>query len=77
MSFTTPHVSVQWNLKFEFLYTLKDVDLSRYYSQYSTDLLCKDSLSFKYLVQSFEMLKLVEICFLFRFLVTKGMNIRC
>ncbi|CDY69887.1 BnaAnng31920D [Brassica napus] len=31
MSFTTPRVSVQWILRFEFLITPKDVDLSRYY----------------------------------------------
>ncbi|KAG5387997.1 hypothetical protein IGI04_029538 [Brassica rapa subsp. trilocularis] len=30
MSFTTPRVSVQWILRFEFLITPKDVDLSRY-----------------------------------------------
>ncbi|KAG2304816.1 hypothetical protein Bca52824_033467 [Brassica carinata] len=30
MSFTTPRVSVQWILRFEFLVTPKDVDLSRY-----------------------------------------------
>ncbi|KAH0920841.1 hypothetical protein HID58_020859 [Brassica napus] len=30
MSFTTPCVSVQWILRFEFLITPKDVDLSRY-----------------------------------------------
>ncbi|XP_010541833.1 PREDICTED: uncharacterized protein LOC104815215 isoform X2 [Tarenaya hassleriana] len=30
MSFSTPHVSVQWILRFEFLTTPKNVDLSRY-----------------------------------------------
>jgi hypothetical protein len=37
MSFSTPRVSVQWILRFEFLTTPKSVDLSRYYSQYSND----------------------------------------
>lgn len=34
MSFSTPRVSVQWILRFEFLTTPKNVNLSRYYSQY-------------------------------------------
>ncbi|RVW45474.1 hypothetical protein CK203_079751 [Vitis vinifera] len=30
MSFSTPHVSVQWALRFEFFTTPKNVDLTRY-----------------------------------------------
>lgn len=57
MSFSTPRVSVQWILRFEFLTTPKSVDLSRYYSQYSKRI---STAKIHSLVQSFEVLKLLK-----------------
>lgn len=43
MSFSTPHVSVQWALRFEFLTTPRNVDWTRYdYIEYLLNVLLLD-----------------------------------